>query len=112
VTTDLLVPVPPLQTVTPGQQQPAIGSGAVASLRCLLVTSRLDDSGMDEVVFFSHAGFPARPYIPRALHASAEGTRDGVPTGRLGRLLLEHGSRWSSWAVTPVPVGWKPGDPM
>jgi glycosyltransferase involved in cell wall biosynthesis len=69
-TTDMLVPVPPLQAVTSGQQQPAIGSEAVASLRCLLVTSSLDVGGMDEVVVF----------LARRL-----------PTGRLGRLLLEHG---------------------
>lgn len=60
-------------------------------LRCLLVTSALDVGGMDEVVVFLARGLPRYNIHTAVLHASDEGSPDGVPTGRLGRLLLERG---------------------
>jgi glycosyltransferase involved in cell wall biosynthesis len=61
-----------------------------ARLRCLIVTSALDAGGMDEVVVFLARRLPRHGISTAVLHASAEGTPDGIPSGRLGRLLLEH----------------------
>ncbi|MGZ4881648.1 MAG: glycosyltransferase family 4 protein [Halobacteriota archaeon] len=63
----------------------------MTGLRCLLVTAALDAGGMDEVVVFLARRFPRHGIRTAVLHASVEGTPDGIPTGRLGRLLLEHG---------------------
>jgi glycosyltransferase involved in cell wall biosynthesis len=60
-------------------------------LRCLLVTSSLDVGGMDEVVVFLARRLPRHSVCTAVLHASTLGTRDGIPTGRLGRLLLNSG---------------------
>ncbi|MGZ5010104.1 MAG: glycosyltransferase [Methylobacter sp.] len=67
------------------------GREVTPKLRCLLVTSSLDVGGMDEVVVFLARGLPRHGVGTAVLHASTNGTLDGVPTGRLGRLLLEHG---------------------
>jgi glycosyltransferase involved in cell wall biosynthesis len=61
-----------------------------ADLKCLLVTSDLDAGGMDEVVVFLARRLPHHGISTAVLHASVEGTPDGIPTGRLGRLLLEY----------------------
>jgi glycosyltransferase involved in cell wall biosynthesis len=61
-----------------------------ARLRCLIVTSALDAGGMDEVVVFLARRLPRHGISTAVLHASAEGTLDGFPSGRLGKLLLEH----------------------
>jgi glycosyltransferase involved in cell wall biosynthesis len=60
-------------------------------LRCLLVTSALDVGGLDEVVAFLARRLPRYNIYTAVLHASAEGSVDGFPTGRLGQLLLEQG---------------------
>ncbi|HEY8158400.1 MAG TPA: glycosyltransferase family 4 protein [Methylobacter sp.] len=60
-------------------------------LRCLLVTSALDVGGMDEVVVFLARGLPRYNIHTAVLHASVDGSVDGIPRGRLGRLLLERG---------------------
>lgn len=62
----------------------------MSDLRCLLVTSALDAGGMDEVVVFLARRLPRHGIHTAVLHASVEGTSDGIPTGRLGRLLLGH----------------------
>ncbi|MEQ1544351.1 glycosyltransferase family 4 protein [Methyloglobulus sp.] len=61
------------------------------SLKCLLVTSALDAGGMDEVVVFLARGLLRYNIQTAVLHASMEGSPDGTPSGRLGRLLLEYG---------------------
>jgi glycosyltransferase involved in cell wall biosynthesis len=66
-------------------EQPADG------LRCLLVTSALDVGGLDEVVVFLARRLPRRGIRTAVLHASEKGAPDGVPSGRLGRLLREQG---------------------
>lgn len=76
------------------------GYEATSGLRCLLVTSSLDVGGMDEVVVFLARGLPAHGVTTAVLHASANGTPDGIPTGRLGRLLLEHGVETAELART------------
>jgi glycosyltransferase involved in cell wall biosynthesis len=76
-----------------------------ARLRCLLVTSALDAGGMDEVVVFLARRLPRHGISTAVLHASVEGTPDGLPTGRLGQFLREqdvetvelagaNGARW------------------
>lgn len=67
------------------------GGESVARVRCLLVTSSLDVGGMDEVVVFLARRLPRHGVQTAVLHASPVGAPDGAPTGRLGRLLLEHG---------------------
>ncbi|MEI6067646.1 MAG: glycosyltransferase family 4 protein [Methylococcaceae bacterium] len=66
-------------------------SEPTVGLRCLLVTDSLDVGGMDEVVVFLAHGLPRHGVGTAVLHASTNGTPDGTPSGRLGRLLLEHG---------------------
>jgi glycosyltransferase involved in cell wall biosynthesis len=75
------------------------------SLRCLLVTSALDVGGMDEVVVFLARRLPHHGIHTAVLHASVEGTPDGIPTGRLGRLLLEHEVETVEFASTDG-AGW------
>lgn len=68
-----------------------LGSHVALGLRCVLVTSCLDAGGMDEVVVFLARRLPHHGVHTAVLHASSEGTSDGVARGRLGRLLLEQG---------------------
>ena len=83
----------------PGVQKPpfipepkvAEGSPAARGFRCLLVTSSLDVGGMEEVVVFLARRLPLFGIHTAVLHASPNGTCDGVPTGRLGRMLRTHG---------------------
>jgi glycosyltransferase involved in cell wall biosynthesis len=67
------------------------GREPTPGLRCLLVTDSLDVGGMDEVVVFLACGLRRQGISTAVLHASTNGTSDGTPTGRLGRLLLEQG---------------------
>lgn len=69
----------------------AAPKAATGSLRCVLATSSLDVGGMDEVVAFLARRLPCQGVRTTVLHASAHGAPDGRPTGRLGRLLAEHG---------------------
>lgn len=71
-------------------------------LKCLLVTSALDVGGLDEVVVFLARRLPRLNIHTAVLHASMTGSPDGSPTGRLGRLLLEHG-------ITTVELAAEPG---
>lgn len=73
-----------LRDVADSVKQPMDG------LRCLLVTAALDAGGMDEVVVFLARRLPRHGIRTAVLHASTEGSPDGIPTGRLGQLLLEH----------------------
>jgi glycosyltransferase involved in cell wall biosynthesis len=57
------------------------------ALRCLVVTSRLDVGGMDEVVAFLARRLPAHGLQTAVLHATSWSSADGEPTGRLGRML-------------------------
>ncbi|MBL1264890.1 glycosyltransferase family 4 protein [Methylomicrobium sp. RS1] len=81
----------PLQTAYGVSRPLAKGNEAAPRLRCLLVTDSLDVGGMDEVVVFLARGLPRHGVGTAVLHASINGTPDAVPTGRLGRLLLEQG---------------------
>jgi glycosyltransferase involved in cell wall biosynthesis len=81
----------PLNASYQVSQQRANGHESTPGLRCLLVTSSLDVGGMDEVVVFLALGLHRHGVHTAVLHASTNGTSDGVPTGRLGRLLLDHG---------------------
>lgn len=71
------------------------GDGAVldsgGGLRCLFVSSQLDVGGLDEVVVFLALRLRQRGIHVAVLHASLNGTSDGTPTGRLGRLLIAKG---------------------
>jgi glycosyltransferase involved in cell wall biosynthesis len=67
------------------------GVDTKATLKCLLVTSALDVGGLDEVVAFLARRLPRHNIHTAVLHASIEGVIDGIPSGRLGRLLLEQG---------------------
>ncbi|MGZ4847553.1 MAG: glycosyltransferase family 4 protein [Halobacteriota archaeon] len=81
----------PLNADYMGSRQRANGHpDPTPGLRCLLVTSSLDVGGMDEVVVFLALGLYRHGVHTAVLHASSNGTSDSVPTGRLGRLLLEH----------------------
>ncbi len=77
----------------PHQFQPPIANAlkTKAGLRCLLVTDSLDVGGMDEVVVFLTRGLPRFGVDTAVLHASANGTSDGIPTGRLAQQLVESG---------------------
>jgi glycosyltransferase involved in cell wall biosynthesis len=82
----LLESSPPPSPVMPGKP----GKQPPVRLRCLIVTSALDAGGMDEVVVFLARRLPRHGISTAVLHASAKGTPDGIPSGRLGKLLLEH----------------------
>jgi glycosyltransferase involved in cell wall biosynthesis len=71
--------------------QPPTSSEPAASLRCLLATGALDVGGMDEVVVFLASRLPQYGFRTAVLHTSVKDTADGVPTGRLGRLLVARG---------------------
>jgi glycosyltransferase involved in cell wall biosynthesis len=66
------------------------GTSAAGPL-CLLVTSSLDVGGMEEVVVFLARRLPQHGIRTAVLHASVKGGLNGVPTGRLGKLLLSSG---------------------
>jgi glycosyltransferase involved in cell wall biosynthesis len=74
---------------------PSTAAGGALSLqpriRCMLVTSSLDAGGMDEVVAFLARRLPEQGVHTAVLHTSERAAVDGVPSGRLGRLLLQHG---------------------
>jgi len=84
------------------------GPGAV---RCLLVTSDLDAGGMDEVVVFLARGLRRHGLHTAVLHASADGSGDGTPRGRLGRALRAAGvevveldaARGAAWLTAWAP---------
>lgn len=75
----------------PTTEFPVKNGRRVAELRCLLVTSSLDVGGMEDVVVFLARRLPFHGVHTAVLHASAQGTSDGVPRGRHGRLLISHG---------------------
>lgn len=61
------------------------------ALSCLLVTDSLDVGGMEEVVAFLAINLRRYGIRTTVLHASRDGTPDGAPSGRLGRILREKG---------------------
>ena len=58
-----------------------------AELRCLIVTSRLDVGGVEEVVAFLARRLPACGVQTAVLHIPPDPSADGQPTGRLARML-------------------------
>lgn len=72
-------------------RRPKPGAGPASGLKCALVTSALDAGGMDEVVVLLARRLPQQGIRTVVLHASPMGTPDGLPSGRAGRLLREHG---------------------
>src|SRR5882757_262839 len=58
---------------------------------CLLATSNLDVSGMDEVVAWLATQLPKCGVRTVVLHATDTASADGAPTGRLGRALRASG---------------------
>lgn len=63
----------------------------VSLLRCLIVTTRLDVGGMDEVVAFLARRLPAHGLQTAVLHATSNPSATGEPRGRLGRMLRSTG---------------------
>ena len=61
------------------------------ALRCLIVTSRLDVGGIEEVVTFLARRLPPWGLHTAVLHATSEPSADGEPSGRLGRELRSSG---------------------
>jgi glycosyltransferase involved in cell wall biosynthesis len=60
-------------------------------LRCLLITTRLDVGGMDEVVAFLARRLPAHHLHTAVLHATSDPLASGEPRGRLGCMLRSIG---------------------
>jgi glycosyltransferase involved in cell wall biosynthesis len=92
---DLVVPLSPgleerinVDTLPANLNRPA---AADATLRCLVVTSDLDAGGMDEVAALLARRLNQHRIATAVLHASAHGTEDGKPSGRLGRILASEG---------------------
>jgi glycosyltransferase involved in cell wall biosynthesis len=79
--------------VEPTRPQALIAPSAAESpaLRCLVATALLDVGGMDEVVAFLARRLPAHGLQTAVLHATAEPSPTGEPTGRLGRMLKSSG---------------------
>jgi glycosyltransferase involved in cell wall biosynthesis len=61
--------------------------GEVPALRCLLVTSRLDAGGIEEVVAFLARRLPTRGLRTAVLHATPESDPEEQALGRIGRML-------------------------
>lgn len=79
--------VEPKRTNTPVVPGPA----EAPALRCLVVTALLDVGGMDEVVAFLARRLPSHGLRTAVLHATANPSSTGEPTGRLGRMLQSSG---------------------
>jgi glycosyltransferase involved in cell wall biosynthesis len=60
-------------------------------VRGLVVTTRLDVGGMDEMVAFLARRLPARGLHTAVLHATPDPPASGEPRGRLGRMLRSAG---------------------
>jgi glycosyltransferase involved in cell wall biosynthesis len=77
---------------------------AVPALRCLLVTSRLDAGGIEEVVAFLARRLPARGVRTAVLHATSEADREGHALGRVGRMLQLSGVEVHRADATEAPA--------
>ena len=60
-------------------------------LRCLLVTSRLDVGGLEEIVAFLARRLPTYGLHTAVLHTTPEPSLTGEPRGRLARMLQSSG---------------------
>jgi len=67
------------------------GAADDQALNCLVVTGLLDVGGMDEVVAFLARRLPVHGLRTAVLHATADPSPTGEPTGRLGRMLRSNG---------------------
>ena len=79
--------------VQPTRSPDPAGSSGVEppTVRCLLVTCALDVGGTDEMVAFLARRLPAHGVQTAVLHARANPSATGEPTGRLGRMLRSQG---------------------
>jgi glycosyltransferase involved in cell wall biosynthesis len=76
-----------LQTAEPVRRQSAPSADSARGPRCLLVTSRLDVGGLDEVVAFLARQLPLHGFQTAVLHASSKRSGAGEPPGRLALML-------------------------
>jgi glycosyltransferase involved in cell wall biosynthesis len=75
------------QATEPARRQSAPSADGVGAPRCLLVTSRLDVGGLDEVVAFLARQLPLHGFQTAVLHASSRRSGAGEPPGRLALML-------------------------
>lgn len=77
--------------ITRATQLPLASNDDLPMLRCLLVTSRLDVGGLEEVVAFLARRLPAHGFETAVLHTMSDPSSTGEPRGRLARMLQSSG---------------------
>jgi glycosyltransferase involved in cell wall biosynthesis len=91
VLTGIRTPTYPLRTTELPYRRAVSARHTKLDIRCLLVTSRLDVGGLDEVVAFLARQLPSHGFRTAVLHASAKRPSAEERPGRLARMLRECG---------------------